>query len=197
MQKTKYLLLLVGLCVAPFFTTPAIAYDAAVSLGNLCEYVGKIQTDENGATNTCSFNPYLAGSIDYSITPQFFISPEIGFTFPKHGRDEHISKMTLFALANTKYKFDSLYFIAGAGLFFTRLSADGGTEELNNGNTTSSFPLPEGAVFTRNFIINAGLGYNFTTSLSADLHTYVFNLTTKEDRAFSILINGSYHFGEF
>lgn len=173
------------------------AYDATFSLGNLCEYVGKIQTDDNGAKNTCSFNPYIAGSIDYSLTSQFLLSPEIGLSLPKHGRDENISKMTIFALANTKYKIDFVHFIGGVGLFFTRISAKGGTEELNNGNTTSSFPLPEGAVYSRNFIMNAGLGVDFTKSISADLHTYIFNLLSKDDRAFSVLINGTYHFGEF
>jgi hypothetical protein len=180
-----------------FMATNSFAYDANFSVGNLCEYVGKIQTDDNGATNTCEFNPYLSAAMDVSITDNFFLSPEFGFTIPQHGRDENISTMTLFALANTKYKFSMLHLIGGAGLFFTRISASGGTEELNNGGTTSSFPLPEGAVYTRNFIVNLGVGADFTPTISADLHTYIFNLLSSDDRAFSVLINGTYHFGEF
>jgi len=196
MQNTKYPIVLLAL----FFFSSSVfgfTYDAALSIGNLCEYVGKIQTDENGGTNSCEFNPYLSASMDVPLTNQFLLSPEAGFSFPKKGRDENISKMSLFLLANTKYKWNFMHLIGGAGLFFTRISASGGTEELNNGNSTSAFPLPEGAVYTRNFILNAGLGFDFTQSLSADLHTYVFNLLKSEDRAFSILINGTYHFGEF
>lgn len=196
MQKFKYLTFLIGLL---FFSNTGFAftYDANFSLGNLCEFVGKIQTNDNGSTNTCEFNPYLSGALDIPLTSQFIVSPELGFTFPKHGRDDNISKMTLFALANTKYHFGFMYILGGAGLYFTRISASGGTEELNNGTSTSSFPLPEGAVYSRNFIVNAGLGVNFTKEFSADLHTYVFNLLSSDDRAFSVLINGTYHFGEF
>lgn len=173
------------------------AYDVTLSLGNLCEYVGKIQTDDSGSTNLCSFNPYLASSIDFSQTNQLLLSPEIGFSFPKSGRDENISKMSLFALANAKYKFSEFHFLGGAGLFFTRISGKGGNQELNNGNTTASFPMPDSTVYTRNFIVNLGLGADFNKEWSADLHTYIFNILTSEDRAFSIAINGTYHFGEF
>jgi len=195
MQNTKYPIVLLILC---FFSSMALGYtyDASLSVGNLCEYIGKIQTDENGATNSCEFNPYLSASMEVPLTNQFFVSPEAGFSFPKKGRDENISKMSLFLLANTKYKWNFFYLIGGAGFYFTRISAGGGTEELNNGNSTSAFPLPEGAVYSRNFILNAGLGFDFAKNVSADLHTYIFNLLKSEDRAFSILVNGTYHFGE-
>ena len=39
-------------CLASLQT--AKAYDATLSLGNLCEYVGKIQTDDSGGTNVCT-----------------------------------------------------------------------------------------------------------------------------------------------
>jgi hypothetical protein len=179
------------------FLQTAKAYDVTLSLGNLCEYVGKIQTDDSGGTNVCSFNPYLASSVDYAINDKFILAPEIGFSFPRHGRDEKISKMSLFALANAKYKFSMFHFIGGAGLFFSRISGSGGTQELNNGNGTDSFPMPDTTVYSRNFIINLGLGMDFDKEWSADLHTYVFNLLKSEDRVFSISINGTYHFGEF
>lgn len=196
MKILKYLTLLFGLCLllAPEYAT---AYDVTLSLGNLCEYVGKIQTDDSGSTNLCSFNPYLASSIDFSQTNQLLLSPEIGFSFPKSGRDEKISKMSLFALANAKYKFSEFHFLGGAGLFFTRISGKGGSEELNNGTGTSAFPIPDSTVYTRNFIVNLGLGADFNKEWSTDLHTYIFNILTSEDRAFSIAINGTYHFGEF
>lgn len=179
------------------FASSARSYDVTLSFGNLCEYVGKVQTDEEGSTGLCQFNPYLASSFDYPLTSEFILSPEVGFSIPKSGRDENIKKMNLFLLANTQYKLTNLHFIGGLGLFFTRLSANGGTEELNNGTGTSSFPLPDSAVYTRNFILNLGAGFHFHPNWSADLHTFIFNLLTSEDRSFSIAFNGTYHFGEF
>lgn len=204
MQKLKYPTISLAFFFLAFIVTTlgftgekSYAYDATFSVGNLCEYIGKIQTDDKGAMNSCEFNPYLSAAMDVPITTNFFLSPELGFTLPKHGRDENISKMTFFGLANSKYKLNMFHFIGGAGLFFTRISASGGSEDLNNGGTTSSFPLPEGAIYSRNFILNLGFGADFSPSLSADLHTYVFNLLSSDDRAFSVLINGTYHFGEF
>lgn len=196
MKKLKNPSILLGTIFA-LYSLNAFAYDFNMSIGNLCEYVGKIQTDDSGSMNVCSFNPYLASAIDYSITPEFVISPEAGFSIPKHGRDENISEMSLFLLANSKYKFSNFHIIGGAGIFMTRTSADGGTEELNNGTSTTSFPLPSSTIYTSNIILNLGVGADFNKNWSATFHTYIFNLLEKEDRAFSIAINGTYHFGEF
>lgn len=196
MKYLKHLTLLLGYSLL-LNASEVKAYDFTVSVGNLCEYVGKIQTDDNGATNLCQFAPYLASSVDLPISADFLFSPEAGLSIPKHGRDENINKMTLFVLANTKYKFSSMHLIGGLGLFFTRISGSGGNEDLNNGSGTSSFPLPDSTVYSRNFILNLGAGYDFTKDWSADVHTYIFNLLKSEDRAFSIAINGTYHFGEF
>lgn len=196
MKKTKYPTVLFSLFL--LLNMPVLwAYDAGFSAGNLCEFVGKIQTDDSGSTNVCSFNPYFAGQIDYPLTDRFLVSPELGLSIPKSGRDKNIKKMSLFALANAKYKFSPMHLIAGGGLFFTRIAGKGGTQELNNGNSTVSFPMPESTVYTRNFILNLGFGIDFSPSWSADLHTYIFNALTSEDRAFSIALNGTYHFGEF
>jgi hypothetical protein len=180
------------------FLQTALAYDATLSLGNLCEYVGKIQTDDSGSTNFCSFNPFLAASYEVPLYSSGLIfAPEIGFTAPKSGRDENISKMAFFALVNTKYKFSTFHMIGGLGFFITRITGSGGTETLNNGTGSSSFPLPSGSSYARNFIVNLGLGMEFNKEWSADLHTFIFNLSSSDDRAFSIALNGTYHFGEF
>lgn len=198
MKKIKYQTLLFALTSISFLTFQNVnAYDITLSLGNLCEYVGQIQTNTSGATNVCNFNPYLASSYDYTYNPQFILSPEIGLSLPKSGRDESISKMSISLLANAKYKFSNYHLLGGAGLFISRVSGSGGEQLLNNGDSTTSFPMPEETVYARNFIINLGVGMDFDKDWSADLHTYVFNIITSEDRAFSIAINGTYHFGEF
>lgn len=195
MKILKYLTLTIGLLL--FSHKESYGYDINLSVGNLCEYIGKIQTDDHGSINTCSFNPYLAGAIDYTLNNQFIFSNEYGLTIPRSGRDKNISKSSLFALANIKYKYNILYAIAGFGLFSNRIQGFGGEESLNNGNHLDSFPLPDTTVYTLNFILNLGLGVDINKEWSADLHSYIFNTFTSEDRAFSIALNGSYHFGEF
>lgn len=170
--------------------------DLNVSLGNLCEYIGTYQTDDEGTKNGCTFLPTLSGSLDYFVTPKLALSPQLGLTMPKSGVDENIKRMTLFALANLKYKTNYVNLLGGVGFYFTRISGPGGEEELNNGTSTDSFPLPKEAVYSRNFIMNLGLGLDFTDEWSGELYTYVFNALKSEDRAFSVGATISYHFGE-
>lgn len=170
--------------------------DLSVSLGNLCEYIGSYQTDDEGTKNGCGFLPTLSGSVDYFFTNKFALSPQIGLTMPKTGLDENIKRMTFFTLLNMKYKTNYVNLIGGAGLYFTRIWGPGGEEELNNGNGTDSFPLPKDAVISRNMIINLGLGLDFNKEWSGELYTYIFNALKSEDRAFSAGVTISYHFGE-
>jgi hypothetical protein len=196
MKILKYPTLLFSLILF-FKSSQCFAYDLTLSLGNLCEYIGQIQIDDNGTKNKCTFNPYIAGAIDYPLSNQLILSPEYGFSAPKSGRDENITKMSLFALANVKYKFSSMHLIGGLGYFITRIQGDGGEEELQNGNSTVSFPLPDTTAYSVNLILNLGLGFDFNKDWSADLHSFVFNTLTTEDRAYSFALNGTYHFGEF
>ncbi len=174
-----------------------LSNDTYISLGNLCEYVGKIQTDDKGGKNFCSFLPILSLGHDYFFNnSDFAIAPQIGASFPKSGRDENINRMTMFALLNGKYKTQYVNLYAGGGLYFTRIWGPGGEEILNNGNSTDSFPLPKDAVYTRNMIMNLGLSADLTKEVSAEIYTFIFNALKKEDRAFSLGLNLSYHFGD-
>lgn len=170
--------------------------DFSASLGNLCEYVGQIQTNDKGGKNFCSFLPVLSLSYAYFATPNFAIVPQVGASLPKSGRDENIKRMTMFSLINAKYKTTYVNLVGGLGLYFTRIWGPGGEEALNNGNSTDSFPLPKDPVYTRNFIVNLGLSTDLSEEVSAEVYTYIFNAVKKEDRALSVGLSLSYHFGE-
>lgn len=193
MKKLKYLTLLLAVNISSTF---AATTDLNVSLGNLCEYVGQIQTNESGEKNFCSFLPSFSGSLDIFLTPEFALSPQLGATLPKSGRDENVKRMTMYALINSKYKTSYVNLFGGAGLYFTRISGPGGDAQLNNGNGVDSFPLPNDAVYTRNFILNLGVGFDFTKEVSAELYTYLFNALKSEERAFSLGLQATYHFGD-
>lgn len=183
------------LIVDSALAAPTTNTDLTLSLGNLCEYIGQIQTDENGETNVCSFEPYVATALDIEVYPQFFLSPELAFSFPQSGTDENIKRMTIVTLLNSKYKTSYVNLIGGLGFFFTRIWGPGGNEELNNGTDVDSFPLPEEAVYSRNMIVNLGLQTEFNNQWSAQIRSYIFNLTSSEDRAISVGLQGTYHFG--
>lgn len=170
-------------------------FDLYTSLGNLCEFIGNFQTNAEGKKNVCNFLPTIAGAIDYQLTPKFYLAPQIGLTMPKSGADKNIKRMTFFALANMKYKTNYVNLIGGSGFYITRISGPGGEEELNNGSAIDSFPLPKDAVYSRNFIVNLGLGIDFNQEWSGELYTYIFNAIKSEERAYSLGATVSYRFG--
>lgn len=200
MNKIKYCTLFVTLVTFiaffPLGKTYAEGTNLTFSIGNLCEYIGKYQKNEDGDKNSCSFMPYLASSYDIPLANGFYLAPQFGASLPQSGTDENVKRMTLFALANGKYKINLLTLTAGLGLFFTRIWGPGGEAVLNNGTGTDSFPLPEEAVYTRNFILNLGVGAHITNDISAELYTYIFNAAESEDRSLSIGVSATYHFGE-
>jgi hypothetical protein len=170
--------------------------DLYVSLGNLCEYIGKIQTDANGGKNFCSFMPTLSTNYDLYAAKNFYVSPQFGLTLPKSGRDKNIKTMNLYTFLNTKYKTSIVNLTGGIGLYWTRIWGPGGDETLNNGNSSDSFPLPKDPVYTRNFVIDLGVSKDFSKDISGEFYTYIFNALKKEDRAFSLGFSLSYHFGD-
>jgi len=172
-------------------------YDFKLGLGNLNEYVGKIQTDDQGTLNLLSVNPVVIFSLDYEYTPKILFTPDIGFTFPKSDRDENTNRFSFYSTLNLKYKMNDIYLLTGMGLFFTSISGAGGEENLNNGNSVDSFPLPDKVVVARNLIMNFGLGYNINEDFDILVHSFIFNLESKDQRAFSIGTNIHFHFGEF
>jgi hypothetical protein len=179
-------------------TASQYSKDTYVSVGNLCEYIGTIQTDDNGGKNFCSLLPTLTLNLDYFVKPNLAITPQFGATLPQSGRDDKISRMSLFGLLNAKYKTQYLNFIGGTGLYITRVWGPGGEQLLNNGSGTDSFPLPSEAVYSRNLIINLGVSADFSPTISAELYTYIFNALDKDkkDRSLSAGLSLSYHFGE-
>lgn len=195
MIKKLYLTLLFVFCL---WASPnkVFASDLNFSLSNLCEYVGKIQTNGSGQTNFCSFLPSFASSYESSVYQDIFLAPQIGFTLPQSGRDENIKRMTFFLLLNSKYKTSYVNFVLGAGLYFTRISGPGGDSVLNNGSSSDSFPLPSDAVYSRNLILNLGLDYDINKDWSVNLYSYVFNVTSSDNRSLSLGIGVTYHYGE-
>lgn len=193
MKKKTYPIVLLLMIL----TQSCWAFDTLLSLGNLSEFVTKVQTDDSGTLSVLNFNPYLALAIDYKIeNTNLLVSPELGMTFPKSGRDSNTNRWTFYSLLNSKYLINSFFLDIGAGLFFTRVGASGGSEILNNGSTTTSFPLPDKSTLSRNAILNIGTGYKLNNEWHIELRSFIFNLTSNDDRSFSILMNGTYNFGE-
>ncbi len=176
--------------------TSTYVTDLNVSLGNLCEYIGKYQVDETGKKNTCAFLPLIGVGYGIILNEDWTLRPELSASFPQSGRDPNVKRMVFSSVLNAEYKTPYVVLVSGLGLYITRISGPGGEAVLNNGNIQDSFPLPGDAVYSRNLILNLGANYNFNKDWSSGIYTHVFNLLESEDRSLSLGIEVCYHFGD-
>ncbi len=170
----------------------------SLGLGNLTQFVQDIQTENNGSElNIWDTNLYLEVNLELKSDKykNWGLYPQFGLLFPQSGRHDKINKLSLFTLLNLGYLWKDFTFRLGMGLFFTRISSDGGTQELNNGGEISTFYLPEKTSTARNLITNLGLEHRLHRLWSTRFEFIGYNLEDSADRALSYTISFHYHFG--
>lgn len=200
MRNFKYLTFTLSLLCTPvlFAAEQTSKKELVASVGNLCEHVGTYQKNTKGDKNFCEFKPIFSLALDYPIHAQYSLYPQVSISLPKKSRDKNISKLTYSTLINLVYRPHSfpLSYMLGTGIFFTRLSGNGGKATLNNGVDIEEFQLPGKVMTASNMIVNFGLNYKFKPNISGEIYSYFFNLDNAEDRSYSLGLNFNYHFGE-
>ena len=181
--------------------------DVHLGFGNLTLFTGEIQTSVEGETNSFEFTPYIQAGLRYQLNksiPELTLLTEL-ILAPRETRDPNISKFTFFTLFSTAYavndikvigtdyKIPWLDFKLGSGLSITRLSANGGSEELNNGASTDSFPLPYESSYSQNFILTAGIEIAPIEAISLRTDVHIYNAHESESRGSSYIISAHYH----
>jgi len=170
-----------------------------LSLGNIALYPRKVQIDITGSTEDFNFNPYISYGQEYDWKKMFFIIPEVGLAFTGNGRHDAISRVSLFLLGDLAKKWKRLTFQTGLGIYWTLITGSGGTQTLNNGNSSTDFYLPEFTSISSNLTINFGLSYHIG-ELSKDkdlffkIDSALYNLTNDYKRAISYRISLLYFF---
>lgn len=181
--------------------------DVHIGLGNLTQFPGTIQTTLEGETNGFEFSPYLQMGLRFQLiksTPNLTLLTEL-ILAPQETRDPNISKFTFMTLLSAAYAFNDIEIIGidykipwidfklGTGLSVTKISGDGGTQMLNNGASTDSFPLPFVPSFTKNIIITSGIEIAPIKSFSIKSDIHIYNIHESESRATSYIISAHYH----
>jgi len=165
-----------------------------IGVGSFSEFMGKVQTTVQGEKNSYDFKPYLSIGADGVLYEDFSFIPELVLTFPEKGRDENISRFTFLTLFTFGYHFHDFLFKVGTGFAFTRLSSDGGTQTLANGNNPSEdFFLPDGGSTSRNMITTLGIQYFVHQNWSIQASGIYYNLTDSESSAWSSLLSVNFH----
>lgn len=171
--------------------------DVSFGIGNFSEFIGRVQTDDQGGHNSLEFNPAFALEARLDINERWSLIPEFGLTLPKSDEEDHITQMSYWLTGSVGYTLGDYILEAGLGLHFHRISGDGGTLTLNNGTSTENFPLPSGSATTSNLTTHLGLRYYFLADWSAKTQVHFYNAEDSTERAVSLILMINYHLGDF
>lgn len=175
---------------------PTPSSELNLGLGTMTQNFRKVQTTVGGDKNNFKFDPYLSAAIKYPLSPQFSLLPSFGMTIPrKSEKDDNITKFTYYFLAEAAFHLNSdLSFKAGPGLSFNYLSGSGGEKILNNGTSSSSFPVPAGSATTRNLIFSLGGDYRFFPHWALQIQTLFFNPHDSISRSITYTLSILFYF---
>lgn len=170
--------------------------DISFGIGNLSQFIGRVQTDDQGSHNSLEFNPVFGAEARIDFNPSWSIAPEFAIGLPRSGRDENIKKLTYWFSGSLGYSIGDYILQAGLGLHMNRVWADGGTQKLPNGAGTDNFPMPQGSATATNLTTHLGLRYYFLADWSAKLQSHFYNTFDSDQRAVSLVLMINYHLGD-
>ncbi len=168
--------------------------DLTFGLGTITQQAFHVYTDSASSKNSFEFRPLLVAQGEYQLTDQFSLFPEFGFLWPGGARDPLISKMSYYLATHIGYKFGDFLFTTGLGLFYTRISSDGSTQELPNGVGVDAFPMPEQSSTSQSVTMHFGVDYLLSYDWSVRFDTSFYNIASGANRAFNYALLLNYHF---
>lgn len=130
-------------------------------LGTLTEFVGSVQTDDQGKKNFFELNPTLGFSTQLTLTPQWIFSPELHWVLPREA-GSGVTKNLFMIRGDFGYAFeDWIRLRVGTSLMVNNIRGTGGTVPMNNGAGQSDFFVPP----------ESQTSFNNTLDLAAEIHS--------------------------
>lgn len=158
-----------------------------LSTGTFVPFVGKAQISNSGGSEKFAYNPYLSIGTPIQMSGRHFFVPEIGFNFFLEN-----AKRTTRSNIFLKYDFASkispnLALRYGITNNWYRLSGQGGSNTLRNGNGYTDFPAPNKTVTSYYTTIDLGIDYRFKSAMSARFDINIMSINRFENKAYNYL----------
>lgn len=173
-----------------FLILCALPSHALVSAGGYVPFGLSTQKETTGSKNTLSFDPMIGiNTIFPTPFPGHLFLPEFAMVFHGSGQDGY-KKSTMLFLLDFGYQLrNDLLLRYGVGTILTKVSGDGGTVSLLNGNTPTDFYVPNESATSWNTTLNLGIEHAFSLQYALRFQTYVFSLLDSEARKLSYSLN--------
>lgn len=133
---------------------------------------------------------------DWKIGTDFFFSPQLTYTIfnrKSAGDSAEVQIWHLMLPFGKNFSFSNFDWFVGPGWLSRSIKGAGGTTELNNGGSVSTFALPGRVVASKVITWNAGISYN------TNPHRFAFDLMVEgmasSKRTFDMMFSYAYSFG--
>jgi hypothetical protein len=161
------------------------------------------QNAMNKTTKKETGEPSLMGTNMFPLifafsTPVFegwLIEPQIQWTPAPRSTETLTSSIFVFSLAAGMVITESWNWYLGPSYYSTTLKGKGGTKELNNGTSTTTFAVPGRSVTTKTLALDIGTAVQFSSYRIAFGSLVESIMSNSGKRTYNLYLNFAYDFG--
>jgi len=163
------------------------------SAGTYVPFFNKVQTSDAGDTRKFDLNPYFGIGTQLPMSGPHYFMPEFGYAYFMEPAT-NTRKDMFFLHYNFAYTFsESLIWRYGLTTHWYRLMGLGGTQTLDNGNSTTEFNSPDRTVITYFTTLNLGAEFFINREMSLRFDLNMMNSNDLEDRAYNYLFTLNFY----
>lgn len=159
--------------------------------GTWQEYYMQTQGHEDGSLNTFEFTPFFTAGVDYQITPEHLIIPEIGYVYRQEISGGAVTKDHFFLRFDYAYTaLEWLRLRVGTSFMWVWYNGDGSERTFPNGSSTEVYYAPEESSHTLNQTLDFGVEF-IKKQFSFRVGSYIYAANEQNERltSFSMAIN--------
>lgn len=176
-------------------TKKATTLPISFNLGSHTEFVGFIQKNQDGGKNLFDFNPTIGIGTELPVVDEISFLPEINWVLPFKGSKKVIKNLFMIR-GDLAYTYSFLRVRGGTSIMWQNMHGTGGSVEMNNGNTTSTFYYPNENHSSLNNTLDLGLEILTQSPISLRLQSYMYSPFKGEKRQLSYTIFATYTWGK-
>jgi hypothetical protein len=168
----------------------------ALNLGTHTEFFNEVQSDTSGGQRKFDFAPTIGvgSGLPLGYSSLRFL-PEINWVLPRHAGSSRIIKNNLMFRADFGHDpLDWLRLRMGTSLMWLNQHGRGGSAQISNGNSTSTFYYPDENQSSLNNTFDLGVEV-LTGRWSFRLQSYIYSLFKEERRQISYSLFVTYRWG--
>ncbi len=162
------------------------------NFGAHTEFFNMIQIDDSGGMRKIDFAPTIGLGVSKPLDSQFSFLPEVNWVLPRNAGSSKIMKNLFMLRADFGYEpIEWLRLRFGTSLMWLNQHGKGGSTQMNNGNSTSTFYYPDENRSSLNNTLDLGVEA-MMDAWSLRLQTYTYSVFKEQRRQLSYTLFVSY-----